>query len=77
MLEQKVRDVLETRVRPLLALHRGGAEFVSCNVRTGVVLLRFTGMCVGCPAAQMTLKGGVEAILKENIPAVSRVEAAE
>jgi Fe-S cluster biogenesis protein NfuA len=41
----------------------------------GVVKVRLTGACGGCPMASMTLKGGIEAALKERIPTVERVES--
>jgi len=42
----------------------------------GVVKVRLTGVCGGCPMSQMTLKMGIEKVLKQNVPEVSRVEAA-
>ena len=41
----------------------------------GIVKLRLMGACAGCPMSQMTLKMGIEAHLKENIPEVTSVEA--
>jgi Fe-S cluster biogenesis protein NfuA len=45
------------------------------DIDGGVVKVRLMGACGGCPMAQMTLKGGIEAALKERIPAVERVES--
>jgi Fe-S cluster biogenesis protein NfuA len=45
------------------------------DIDGGVVKVRLTGACGGCPMANMTLKGGIEAALKERIPAVERVES--
>jgi Fe-S cluster biogenesis protein NfuA len=42
----------------------------------GVVKVRLTGACGGCPMSQMTLKMGIEKILKQNVPEVTRVESA-
>jgi Fe-S cluster biogenesis protein NfuA len=45
------------------------------DIDGGVVKVRLLGACGGCPMATMTLKGGIEAALKERIPAVERVES--
>jgi Fe-S cluster biogenesis protein NfuA len=45
------------------------------NVKGGVVTVRLTGACGGCPMATMTLKNGIERVLKEEIPEVKQVEA--
>jgi Fe-S cluster biogenesis protein NfuA len=42
----------------------------------GVVKVKLTGACGGCPMSQMTLKMGIEKILKQNVPEVTRVESA-
>jgi Fe-S cluster biogenesis protein NfuA len=49
-------------------------EFVDVD-EDGVVKVRLTGACGGCPMSQMTLKMGIEKILKQNVPEISRVEA--
>jgi Fe-S cluster biogenesis protein NfuA len=68
----EVEKVLET-IRPALQADGGDVELV--DVVGGVVKVRLKGACNGCPMAQMTLKGGIEAALKERIPAVERVES--
>jgi len=73
-LEEKVKNVLD-KVRPALQADGGDVEFVS--VSDGVVKVRLTGACKGCPMANMTLKNGIEQVLKEEIPEVERVEEAE
>ncbi len=72
-LKPKVTAVLE-EVRVSLASHGGDVELVDVEP-DGVVKVRLTGACAGCPMAQMTLKRGVEATLKQKIPEVSSVEA--
>lgn len=72
-MEEQVREVLE-KIRPQLQADGGDIELVSID--EGVVKVKLTGACHGCPMSQMTLKNGVERILKENIPAVQSVEAA-
>ena len=68
----EVEKVLES-IRPALQADGGDVELV--DVDGGVVKVRLTGACGGCPMATMTLKGGIEAALKERIPAVERVES--
>jgi Fe-S cluster biogenesis protein NfuA len=61
-------------VRPQLQADGGDAEIVEVTPE-GVVKLRLKGACGGCPMSQMTLKMGIERILKERVPAVKSVEA--
>ena len=60
-------------IRPMLAMHRGNVEFVSFE--NGIVSVRLLGTCHGCPLSTLTLKAGIESILKEKVPGVERVEA--
>lgn len=60
-------------VRPMLARHLGGVEFVSFE--NGIVKVRFLGTCKGCPLSILTLKAGIESVLCEKVPEVQRVEA--
>ena len=68
----EVEKVLES-IRPHLQADGGDVELV--DIDGGVVKVRLLGACGGCPMATMTLKGGIEAALKERIPAVLRVES--
>ncbi len=61
------------KIRPALQADGGDVELV--DVEEGVVKVRLTGACGGCPMASITLKNGIEALLKEEIPSVSRVES--
>lgn len=61
------------KIRP--ALQRDGGNIELVDVIDGVVKVRLTGACGGCPMSQMTLKMGVEKILKQEVPEVKRVEA--
>lgn len=69
---EQIEKVLE-EIRPMLARHAGNIEFVSFE--GGVVKVRLTGTCRGCPLSALTLKAGVEELLREAIPEVRRVEA--
>lgn len=75
MIEAKIREVLEKEVKPMLKMHLGSLDFV--GFEKGVVSVRFQGTCKGCPLSNLTLKAGIESILKEKIPAVEKVEAVD
>jgi len=62
--------VLE-KIRPALQADGGDVELV--DVEGGVVKVRLTGACGGCPMATVTLKNGIEALLKKEIPSVDQV----
>ncbi len=70
-LEERVKEALES-IRPQLQRDGGDLEFVELNDE-GKVSVRLTGACNGCPMATMTLKQGIEAFLKEEIPEVTEV----
>jgi len=72
MVNSEVEEVLDS-IRPALQADGGDVELV--DIDGGVVKVRLTGACGGCPLAMMTLKGGIEAALKERIPTVERVES--
>lgn len=74
-MESEIKRILKEQVQPFVAMHRGSIEFVSFD--DGVVSVRLAGTCKGCPLSQLTLKEGVEVILKENLNGVDRVEAVE
>ena len=71
--EELLKQTLEA-IRPNLQADGGDCEFVSVD-GDGVVQLELTGACAGCPMSQMTLSMGIERILKEHVPGVTRVEA--
>ena len=70
MEKKQVEDVL-AKVRPMLQKDSGDVELV--DVEDGVVKVRLTGACGGCPMATLTLKRGIEARLKEEIPDLKEV----
>ena len=71
-LEEKVKDTIET-IRESLQSHGGDVELV--GVEDGVVKVSLKGSCAGCPMSTMTLKQGIERILKEEIPEIKEVVA--
>lgn len=72
-MQKRVEKVLN-EIRPLLQRDGGDVELVS--VENGLVKVRLQGACAGCPMSQMTLKNGIEKVLKEKIPEVTAVEPA-
>jgi len=69
-MRENVQAVLE-QIRPALQADGGDVELVDVN--EGVVQLRLVGACNGCPMSTMTLKMGIERILKEKIPEINKV----
>jgi Fe-S cluster biogenesis protein NfuA len=61
------------KIRPLLQRDGGDIELV--EVTDGVVKVRLTGACKGCPMSQMTLKQGVEKLLMKEVPGLTSVQA--
>ena len=72
-MREQVEAALD-KVRPMLQRDGGDVELVDVT-DDGVVQVRLKGACGGCPMATMTLKNGIERILKEQVPAVSQVIA--
>jgi len=72
-MQEKVQAVLD-KVRP--GLQADGGDVKLLEVKDGVVKVKLTGACAGCPMSQMTLKNGIERVLKREIPEVKEVVAA-
>mgnify|MGYP003565965092 CR=1 FL=1 len=72
-MREQVQDALE-RIRPALQRDGGDIELVEVE-EDGIVKVRLTGACSGCPMSQMTLKQGVERIVKQMVPEVKSVES--
>ena len=73
MLREKVEGALN-KVRPALQADGGDVELIDVD-EEGVVKLKLQGACAGCPMSQMTLKMGIEKVLKQNVPEVDRVDS--
>ena len=74
-LEEKVKDTIES-LRGALQSHGGDVELVSID-EDNTVNVRLQGACQGCPGAAMTMKSGIERILKEKVPEVKQVVAVD
>jgi len=71
----QIHVLLETMIGPAVAQHGGKINFVSYD--DGALLLELSGSCAGCAGSKMTLKLGVERLLKEEIPELEVVEAVD
>ena len=69
----QIRDLIDTRVRPAVA--GDGGDITYRGFREGTVFLQLQGACSGCPSSSMTLKNGIEQLLKHYVPEVQAVEA--
>ena len=71
----QIKDLIETRVRPAVAQDGGDIIFRGFDEASGVVFLHMRGACAGCPSSTMTLRNGIENMLRHYVPEVSAVEA--
>ena len=69
----QIRELLDTRVRPMVAMDGGDIVFESFE--DGIVYLKMRGACSGCPSSTATLKSGIENMLRHYIPEVQEVRA--
>ncbi|GAA4006663.1 NifU family protein [Sphingomonas humi] len=69
----QIKELLETRVRPAVA--QDGGDIVYRGYKAGTLFLAMQGACAGCPSSAITLKRGVENLIKHYVPEVETVEA--
>lgn len=72
-IEKQIIEIIEVKVRPSVAMD--GGDIVYVGFADGVVTLELRGACSGCPSSTITLKQGIESMLKYYIPEVKSVEA--
>ena len=72
-MEDNIKKALEN-IRPYLQRDGGDVEFVAYTPEK-VVQVKLRGACAGCPHSQMTIKGGIERLLKEEYPEIASVES--
>ena len=72
-IEKQIIEIIETRVRPSVAMD--GGDIVYQGFENGVVFLELRGACSGCPSSTVTLKEGIESMLRHYVPEVQAVEA--
>lgn len=73
-MREKVEKVLNEKIKPALIADGGNIELVDVSL-DGVVKVKLTGACGSCPMSQMTLKMGVERVLKQEIPGIKEVKS--
>jgi Fe-S cluster biogenesis protein NfuA len=71
----QIKELLDTRVRPMVAMDGGDIVFEKFD--KGIVYLKMRGACAGCPSSTMTLKGGIENMLRHYVPEVLEVRQVE
>ena len=72
--ENRVRKALQD-IRPQIQADGGDIDLVA--VENGIVKVKLRGACAGCPMSALTLKQGVEAHIKKNVPEIKKVEAVQ
>ncbi|KMY67154.1 nitrogen fixation protein NifU [Desulfocarbo indianensis] len=72
-MKQEVQEALD-KIRPALQRDGGDVELVEVT-EDGVVKVKLQGACGGCPMSQMTLKMGIEKVVKQSVPQIKSVEA--
>lgn len=73
-MKEEIQKIIE-KIRPSLKADGGDIELVDVDEKTGIVKVRLQGACVGCPMSHITLKHGVEEVLKKAVKGVNKVEA--
>jgi Fe-S cluster biogenesis protein NfuA len=73
-MKEQIEEAIK-KIRPMLQADGGDVEFV--DVEDGVVKVRLQGACAGCPMSQMTVKNGIERLLKQEVPEVKSVESVQ
>ena len=71
-MREKVEQTIEV-IRPAIQADGGDIELHDVNEETGVVTVELVGACVSCPASTVTLKAGIERILRDRVPGVTEV----
>jgi Fe-S cluster biogenesis protein NfuA len=72
---EQIKELIDTRVRPAVAQDGGDIIFKGFDEASGVVSLHLQGSCAGCPSSTMTLKNGIENMLRHYVPEVTAVES--
>ena len=71
----QIKELIDTRVRPAVAQDGGDIIFKGFDGSSGIVSLHLQGSCAGCPSSTMTLKNGIENMLRHYVPEVTAVQA--
>ena len=74
---QLIKEIIQARVRPFVQEDGGDIKYVDFDEESGLVLIQMKGSCAGCPSSSVTLKNGIENMLKHYVAEVSEVRAVE
>ena len=74
---QMIKEIIETRVRPFVQEDGGDITYLDFDEPDGLVTIEMKGSCAGCPSSSVTLKNGIEGMLKHYVQEVDRVEAVD
>ncbi|NLP18011.1 MAG: NifU family protein [Firmicutes bacterium] len=73
-MREKVAAVLD-KIRPALQADGGNVKLIDVDTKKGIVKVQLQGACAGCPLSTITLKQGIEKVMKEEIPEVKEVQS--
>lgn len=73
----EIATIIERDIRPAVRRHEGDVDLVGFDTETGVVRVRLSGTCIGCPLSRITLKVGILRTLQRHVPQVRDVVAEE
>ena len=71
-MQEQVEDVIEI-IRPAIQADGGDISLLEVDEESGVVTVQLHGACVSCPASTVTMKAGIERIMKDRVPGVTAV----
>ena len=71
-MKEQVQEAIN-KIRPMLQADGGDVELI--EVEDGIVKVKLQGACAGCPMSQMTIKNGVERVIKQYVPGIKSVES--
>ena len=74
---QLIKEIIQSRVRPFVQEDGGDIQYISFDETKGTVYIRMKGSCAGCPSSSVTLKNGIENMLKHYVAEVTEVLAVE
>jgi len=74
---QMIKEIIETRIRPFVQEDGGDITYIDFQEDEGVVTIEMKGSCAGCPSSSVTLKNGIEGMLKHYVHEVRTVEAVD
>lgn len=68
---KKIQQVIEETINPALGLHQGGCE--ALDYQEGVLTIKLTGMCAGCPSSKLTIQNGIVPAIEDHFPEVQEI----